>query len=685
MPPSKLPIGWCGSAIDGHERGRPADNEGKTSRHGPAPISRGQSNQTIQDGEFFEDIDAYEREDEEDPIRETGFQEHPSNVNSQRMIPTASFVPNPDSTQLGEYAWSPAPSANGDEEDDNEIRLYRSISSTDLSWLVGSEEDTKEMQEVASSARSISPSDYAVTDPTPPVISTSIPAGNLNIDTLSDFGVSSSRGNQDDQYSSRFSVVMADGTSTRPMSVAELEQSLNSIEAIIKSGMTTNQSESSGQSGVMAAFGDHESAYLRDTSESTNNPGLYPDAGPGSSQTPSSRSTDRIMGIQSGRQGRIGFYLDMSSPGDDASSQRVRSPTPPLLYGRRAKAITEQSLQLEDISRPVLARDNSRLGKAMQANGVRKDGRLAKAYPVGSGDQDWETISDMKELGSQLTGNFMAEAPTGSSLADNSDSGSLSLPKQQRPSRQLPFSNRVFQHPAPLRHNQQFLLVKDNRTGQTYSLPQSEFGSGGRVPSANANSDLSLRVQARQYQHTTPFTKAHGHPFISSPPRVFAASDSPNNVASTKSFTDSTLVKPKSLSSEMSDEVQKTRDPHVHESIYEITNPVSDGLDSEVGESQRQLGPKERSQHSSAWVSTTSEHESALSGLPNQGGSFAKVSTLGYNGNVTGTPEGTGAREVGSSLADGSSSGRWLLFLLLMRFPTSGILTLTSNSAQARS
>ena len=38
-------------------------------------------------------------------------------------------------------------------------------------------------------------------------------------------------------------------------------------------------------------------------------------------------------------------------------------------------------------------------------------------------------------------------------------------------------------------------------------------------------------------------------------------------------------------------------------------------------------------------------------------GSFAKVTKLGINGNLTGTPEGTGMRLVGSSLADGSSPG----------------------------
>ena len=58
---------------------------------------------------------------------------------------------------------------------------------------------------------------------------------------------------------------------------------------------------------------------------------------------------------------------------------------------------------------------------------VRKDGRLAQAYLLGKADHDWETISDIKELGTGHTGELTAEARTGSFLACNSDSGSLSL------------------------------------------------------------------------------------------------------------------------------------------------------------------------------------------------------------------------------------------------------------------
>jgi hypothetical protein len=45
--------------------------------------------------------------------------------------------------------------------------------------------------------------------------------------------------------------------------------------------------------------------------------------------------------------------------------------------------------------------------------------------------------------------------------------------------------------------------------------------------------------------------------------------------------------------------------------------------------------------------------------LPGPNGSFAKVTVLGPRANVTGTPDGTGMREVGSSLAGDSSHAHW--------------------------
>ena len=620
----------------------------------PAQTALGHTLNVNQGYEVYEDMTEYEQEEEDYQDYQSHFQSSPC---SSRMIPTHSLVPNPDSSQLGEYAWSPAQSEIGEEdrnttitedlpyhhEEHGEAREHGSISSTDLSWLAKSDEDAGEMVPLNLSGRPISSSVATATDATPPVIDTFIPAGSLNLDPGADLQLSSRREFPEGQ---RFSVIMSDdGTSPRPMSNAELEHSLSSIEAIIKSGLRISPSDSSGQGGAMAAFSDHESAYLLENSHSTNSKGPETDPGPGSSQTPSSPNTDRVTGIDSGRQGRIGFYDEVSSSRGDASSQRIRSPTPPLLHGRSAYMSPEPSLQAEDISRPTLGRNNSRLGRAMQANGVRKDGRLSQAYPLSKADHDWETVSDIKELGTGLNGEITAEARTGSSLADNSDSGSLSAPRRPTPLQQLYLRNRILQHPAHPRENHSYMLVKDNHTGETYSLPQSEFETGGRVPCANATSPPL--VQTRNYQHPIPFSASHNHPFLSTPPQIFTARESPEQYA----------VTPRSRSSEMSDEAQKVRDRQAHKSIYELTNPMSDGTDNDVCKSQCELGSKERSHFSSGWVSTISEGESALPRLPTHEDSFAKVSILGHKGNVTGTPEGTGAREVGSSLADGSSPG----------------------------
>lgn len=625
----------------------------------PAQTALGHTLNINQGYELYENMTAYEQEEEDHQDYQDHFQSSPC---SSRIIPTHSFVPNPDSSQLGDYAWSPAQSEIGEDdrhatitedlpyhhEEHDEAREHDSISSTDLSWLANSDKDVP----LILTGRPISSSVATATDATPLIIDTFIPTGSLNLDPGADLQLLSRRGFPEGQ---RFSAVMSDdGTSPRPISNAELEHSLRSIEAIVKSGLRISPSDSNGQGGIMAAFGDHESAYLRESSHTTKSKGPETDPGPGSSQIPSSPNTDRVTGIDSGRRGRIGFYDEVSSSHGDASSQSVRSPTPPLLYGRSAYMSPEPSLQAEDISRPILGRNNSRLGRAMQANGVRKDGRLAQAYPLSKADHDWETISDMIEFGTGITGEITAEARTGSSLADNSDSGSLSVPNRPTPLEQLYLRNRILQHPAHPRENHSYILVKDNQTGETYSLPQSEFETGVRLPCANATSPLL--VQTRNYQHPKPFSTSHNHPFLSTPPQISTAREFPDNAAST-SFAKQHAVTPRSRSSEMSEEDQKVRDRQAYKSIYELTNPMSDCTDNDVGKSQRELGSKEQSHFSSGWVSTISERESALPRLLTQEGSFAKVPILGHKGNVTGTPEGTGAREIGSSLAGGSSPG----------------------------
>ncbi|KAL2039261.1 hypothetical protein N7G274_007929 [Stereocaulon virgatum] len=597
-----------------------------------------------QNPELFEDMTAYERgEYEEHKDYHFSLQ---SSLHSHQIDPTDSFVPH----EYSEFASSPAYSEPGvgdryttyredDHEERGDVREYQSISSTDMSWLVANEEDAEQTGHLTSSGRHNSTSTAAATAPT---IDTFIPAGSLDLDSHTDWQLSSQHKLPQGQ---RFSVIMSDGTSARPMSNAELANSFSSIEAMIKTGSGVDPNGSIDQSGgIMAAFTDHEPAYARENSNSCNSNGPQTDQGPGSSQTPSSPSTDCVMGDDSGRHGRLGFYEEPSPSRGEASvtpSRKPRCLTPPLqLLGLSPNLETEASVQSDGIPRPTLGRSNSRLLKAMKVNGVREDGRLAHVYPLSKADNDWETVSDIRELGTGLTGAITAKGRTGSSLADNSDSDSVPVPKQSIPLRELYLHNRVLQHPANPRENHSYVLVKDNHTGKSYSLPQSVFDTGSRVPCANATSLQSS--QTRSYQHPVPFTTSHNHPFLSTPPQLSNARESPDHVSSNK-VVRNYAVTPKSQSSEMS--------------IYQLTKPTLNVADGDVSQSPRELSSKERSHFSSGWVSTISEATSALPRLPTREGSFAKISLLGNKGNVTGTPEGTGVREVGSSLADRSSPG----------------------------
>ena len=399
---------------------------------------------------------------------------------------------------------------------------------------------------------------------------------------------------------SGLSGIISDGTSQRAMSDAELRSSLSSIGDIIKSNLRRDESSSS-QMGPMASFGEDEAKYLRPAS-SINDPG------PGTLESKSENASKR------------------------------RSPTPPLLFGRDA---------IKTIGNSLPSRSNSRLGEVLKAHGIKKDGRLGRAYPMSSGEQDWETVSDAKEFGFPVSNEDATDAHTGSSLADNSDSGDISLPKQSTSDS----SQGGVQPPSHPRLNQSYIIIRDHETGQSYSIPQSEYELGDQMQSA------SKGIQSRAYHHPTPLFEDHTHPFISSPP-VIVPSQFPANSQADEVIPDRIVPNPSHISSEMSDDEQKMKQQR--KSLYELTTPATKGSKGEMHETPPELRSNQRSYHSSTWVSTQSEDDSmasALPPLPGRQGSFAKVTILGAKDNITGSPDGTGAREVGSSLADASSPG----------------------------
>ena len=514
----------------------------------------------------------------------------PTAFNPHRPIPHASLAPRPVPKELDEYAWSPRQSEDGGDAvvDLPEPYSTRPVSSTDLSWLAKSE-NGQEDEEAPPSASPAASANVGMTDPTSPVINLTIPAAAFDVQP---------------QRLSGLSGIISNGTTQRAMSDAELRSSLSSIGDIIKSNLRRDESSSS-QMGPMETFGDDEANYLRPTSS-------IDDPGHGTLQSSSSENTSKR-----------------------------RSPTPPLLFGRDATNNTENSQP---------SRSNSRLGEVLRAHGIKKDGRLGRAYPMSSGEQDWETVSDVKEFGFRVASEDASDAQTGSSLADNSDSGDISLPKQETSDAH----SGGLQPSSRPRLNQSYIIIRDHQTGQSYSIPQSEYELMDQMPSA------SKENQSRAYHHPTPLFEDHTHPFISSPPVIKPLQHSAHSQMD-EIIPDQTVPDPSHLSSETSDDEQKLKQQR--KSLYELTTPVSKGSRGEMNETQRESRSKERSYHSSTWVSTQDEDDSmvyALPQLPGRQGSFAKVTILGAKENITGSPDGTGAREVGSSLADASSPGAQL-------------------------
>ncbi len=283
---------------------------------------------------------------------------------------------------------------------------------------------------------------------------------------------------------------------------------------------------------------------------------------PGDSQTSSSLSAGQL---ESGRKGRLGFRNDSSF-----SSSKMRSPTPPLLFGSRA--IT---------SRPALGVGASRLEQVMKASEIGANSRLKKAvrdigtYQTGLMEGDWETISDLKTNATQLT-----DDGSGSSLANNSDSGNLSL---------------------------------------------------GYVP----------------YHHPIPLPIGHRNPFTSSPPMI-AAFNKPAEMIGDHDGRSSNSV--------MTDSFNQMVEMHGSSNESSGSADVVKGREATREQREQAMTPKQSTSSSSPWVSTLSEESPASkSPEPIRTGSFAKVAVIGPKGNLTGTPEGTGSREVGSSLAGASS------------------------------
>lgn len=417
-----------------------------------------------------------------------------------------------------------------------------------------------------------------------------------NIDTRSNRKLQSAPG-------PRYSDSLGEDTSLRQQSEgeikAELQTAMPSLEEITRRGQRTC-SLSHESSFLVQAQG-----YGRPMPEQQLLP-LRPlgqrltELDPGSSQTSSSMSADRPTAAMSSRAGKVALYKECSS------SSEFRSPTPPLLFGRRT----------------------------MSSHRTQVSEALAPSHPLGSAAEDWETVSDMK---SNMRGvnNDAVDTPMGSSLADNSDPGDGPVIEPNTGShRKLGAS----QHLGLPRHHQAFVIMKDNRSGSTTNIPLRDFDEG------------------RLYQHPMPMAGRHLNPFISSPPAIRSREDSTDLIGHSATLVHQALQKRMSAKSNSTSGFDKLIDSFGSINDSRNRQDVAIVHEGVVDLHKQEPASKEPSRESSAWLSTVSESASGGdSSLPLRSGSFAKVTVLNSKGNLTGTPQGTGAREVGSSLAGASS------------------------------
>jgi len=581
-----------------------------------------------QDSDLYADMVAYEQDEDDHAANEgiahalgqgqVGYVDDPYPA-PLRIHTLGTLAHDPSESGLAELAWSPRSSEDSKYHPSDlnvpavsptqePLGLIDELENDVLhdhpgdSWSTSSG-DTMELVDILDSISIDSPgssSDF-LEDSTPPFLDVAILAGNLDPNTHFQLLGSSqhepsmgSRTTSSNNIVSRFSGIISDGNSQRSMSRREIEDSLQSLG--VRSSSLSKSSSFGNQPGLRGSDGRN----FAKAPYSAEKKGTLKIGGPGSSQTSSSLSRGGLSGDAANNTS--GNAIDRTNP------PTIRSPTPNLLFGRRA---------------------------------------LTKA------DDDWETVSDLR--GTETRG---SEAQTGSSLADNSDVSQSSRSKHPEAHLHNTTSREDPQHATQPRPNKAFVLIKDSQTGQIDCVPQSQFEQHGRALNLNPGSLASASNTNTQYHHPAPLFIAHSHPLRSPRPTLRSRHNMTASIEDGRSPSPQIVAVTQTLRSESStNAVMAANDGDEGVGKTGIQGGRGAYESMEVGQHGQGCDIRTRSIHSSAWLSTVSEGESGKYSLPDGESSFAKVTVLGGKGNITGTPEGTGAREVGSSLADGSSQG----------------------------
>ena len=249
-------------------------------------------------------------------------------------------------------------------------------------------------------------------------------------------------------------------------------------------------------------------------------------------------------------------------------------------------------------------------------------------------DGDWETVGNFSRQTTR--GGPSTKAQTSTSFADYSSSST-----GQRPAG-LPPGGPFLEHASHPRYIQTWNLIRNQGTGGTMMLPD-HIVRGGSDLERYLNPPVHGNTPERHYQHPSPLSDDHTNPFTSSP--VSADQGSASQYSGEES----------SLAEESQDD-------------FLMMSPIAPKTVKPA------RGNSSLKDHSSTWVSTEEGHSVTNAENTALHGSSPKNRT-GYQGNVTGTPEGTGTRQVGSSVANASSPGA--------QFSSSPYLVSTRNKIRA--
>ena len=579
----------------------------------------------------------------------------------------STIVESPALEGMNEFLWSPAPSDDSQEapsiphtavprhtRPDAFLAFPTSgLASDSHDGLSGSISYNNEVIE-SWSGWSANPSIF---DSPLPQIDVLIPAGNINIDPHTNFlslsqQASTTGGRESSSILFRYSGIVTDGASSRPMSEIELKEQVKSaledqeqlalsMPSSMKSISQADHSSSSEQ-----FRGGHEPNARSETFALDRLRNRSTDAGPGSSQTSSSMSTIRCDDNLSGYKVRSGIQMLPIS--------RARCHTPPSLFGRSATTVPTTSNAMSNLA------DGNAFGsfdQNLEAARPNKTGLLPTTL-YSLDEQDWETVSFRNEAHPHPFDSIASNMKTGSSLADNSDSGDISLSKEMHhPFRSMKIRP-VMQHPAHPRHNYSFMLLKNSQTGDLVQVPQYEHASGGCLPNNNASSQLVLSLRSENsYQHPSPIPAEHTHPFTSPPPIVRFTSPSAINSVNNHVWVQQNHLDVDSSDWGLSKGVQRVKGEQTQDPLYETTHDVLRVPRPALQHNQHQLDSREQSHQSSAWFSTVSKVTSSESSLPGREDPLMKMRVRNRGEHVAGTSEQNFDQHVGSSVADASSPG----------------------------